>query len=82
MNADSPMPDIQAVADAIRRYLEAHPQAVDTAEGIQRWWLAPEYGEVSLQTVEAALELLQSEGEVRKLEQAWSQAAYQRKARH
>ena len=82
MQQDATPPQAPAVAEAIRRYLDAHPRAADTAQGIQRWWLAPEYGEVSLQTVEAALELLQNEGEVRKLEQAWSQAAYQRKAPH
>lgn len=78
MDADPLMPDVQGVAAAIRRYFEAHPQAADTAEGIQRWWLLPEYGEVSLQTVEAALAQLEQDGEVRKLEQAWSPAAYQR----
>jgi hypothetical protein len=78
MEADSQMPDVHAVAAAILRYLDAHPLAADTAEGIQRWWLLPQYGEVSLHTVEAALAQLEHDGEVRKLDPAWSPATYQR----
>jgi hypothetical protein len=71
-----PSPDVQAVAEAIRAYLVEHPQAVDTAGGIQRWWLLPRFGEVSLQTVEDALLLLEVEGAVCKLEQAWAPVAW------
>lgn len=56
------------VAELIRRYLTEHPRAADTAEGIQRWWLAPTYGEVSLRSVEQALTQLEGEGVVRKLD--------------
>jgi len=78
MDAPKSLPDVQAIAAAIRAYIERHPQAMDTAEGIQRWWLLPQFGEVSLWVVEAALTLLEEEGEVRKFDAAWSQAAYQR----
>jgi Fe2+ or Zn2+ uptake regulation protein len=78
MQAEASRPEVRQVAAAIRSYLEENPKAADTAEGIQRWWLAPQFGEVSLQTVEAALAQLESEGWVCKLEQSWSDRAYSR----
>lgn len=78
MQAGSPVPEVAAVAQAIRRYLDEHPRAADTAAGIQRWWLAPGYGEVRLQTVEAALVQLEQAGVIRKLEASWAETAYVR----
>jgi len=49
------------VVDAILRYLHAHPQAVDSAEGIARWWLPSDWC-VDVHTVEAALARLQEQG--------------------
>ncbi|MDP2006163.1 MAG: hypothetical protein Q8K45_10850 [Rubrivivax sp.] len=80
MQAGSPVPEVAAVAMAIRRYLDEHPRAADTAAGIQRWWLAPGYGEVRLQTVEAALAQLEVQGVIRKLEASWAETAYARAA--
>lgn len=80
MQAGSPVPEVTAVAMAIRRYLDEHPRAADTAAGIQRWWLAPGFGEVRLQTVEAALAHLEGEGVICKLEAAWAETAYARPA--
>jgi Fe2+ or Zn2+ uptake regulation protein len=53
------------VVDAILRYLHAHPQAVDSAEGIAKWWLPADWC-VDVTTVEAALTRLQEQGLVRK----------------
>ena len=64
MQAGSPVPEVAAVALAIRLYLDEHPRAADTAAGIQRWWLLPSFGELSLATVEAALAQLEEEGVV------------------
>jgi len=50
---------VRAVADAIESYLEAHPQAADSAEGIQVWWLAPPLSQEPLGAVVAALEELE-----------------------
>lgn len=61
-------PSVNQVAEWIRSYLRAHPRAADTAEGIQRWWLAPNFGEVALVTVEMALEQLEGEGVVTNLD--------------
>jgi hypothetical protein len=55
---------VDQAAAWIRSYLSEHPKAADTAEGIQRWWLAPNYGEVALVTVEMALATLEGEGVV------------------
>ena len=68
------------IAELIRRYLTEHPQAADTAEGIQRWWIAPTCGEVSLWSVEQALAQLEGEGVVRKLDPLAANAAYGRGA--
>ena len=66
------------VAELIRRYLTEHPRAADTAEGIQRWWIAPTYGEVSLRSVEEALAQLDGEGMVQKLDPFAANPAYGR----
>lgn len=76
MDAQSPSREVAAVAEVIRRHLLQHPQASDTAEGIQRWWVLPQLGEVSLQAVEAALAVLEAEGVIQKLQQAWAPTAY------
>ena len=53
------------VVEAILRYLHAHPQAVDSAEGIAKWWLPADWC-VDVGTVEAALTRLQEQGLVKK----------------
>lgn len=53
------------VVDAILRYLHAHPEAVDSAEGIAKWWL-PEGWCVDVHTVEAALTRLLQQGLIRR----------------
>ncbi|MDM0001822.1 hypothetical protein QTI24_24655 [Variovorax sp. J22P240] len=61
-------PSVDQAAHWIRRYLCDHPKAADTAEGIQRWWLAPNFGEVALVIVEGALTELEREGVVQILD--------------
>jgi hypothetical protein len=48
------------LARAILRYLEAHPGAKDTVEGIAQWWLLHEWHERLLVQVERAVSLLLS----------------------
>ncbi|MGJ4951495.1 hypothetical protein [Bradyrhizobium sp. HKCCYLS20291] len=46
------------IARMIESYLERHPRAADTPEGIRDWWLAVEQREASLPAVLAAAEYL------------------------
>ena len=57
-------PSSGEVAQWIASYLDANPRALDTAEGIRRWWLAPRHGEVATELVEQALAELEQEGGV------------------
>lgn len=50
--------DPEAFAGEILRYLRAHPQAADTAEGIARWWIKRQRLHESVARVESALNLL------------------------
>jgi hypothetical protein len=53
--------DVGDIAGELERYLDRHPAAADTVDGIARWWLAgpvqPPLGEV-----QAALDLLIQRG--------------------
>lgn len=50
---------LQAVVQRVLRYLVAHPDAKDTAEGIGRWWVGED---LPGKSVREALDLLVSEG--------------------
>ena len=57
---------IRAIADKIARYLERHPEAADSAEGIQRWWLDPDTRAERIANIERALQYLEASGLVKK----------------
>jgi hypothetical protein len=57
---------VRAIADRIARYLERHPEAADSTEGIQRWWLDPDIPAESIDNIELALRHLEASGLVRK----------------
>jgi len=78
MNPETPPAEVRTVAEAIWRYLTEHPHAADTAQGIQRWWLLPGFGELPLTTVEAALARLENDGVVCRIERDWAPAAWAR----
>ena len=48
----------EQLALEITRYLEAHPDAADTIEGVIQWWLPPLGAGVSGETVQRALDEL------------------------
>jgi hypothetical protein len=58
--------EVIAVAAAIAAYLQSHPNAGDTAEGIQRWWLGPSFRRTSQRVIQEALGKLEQEGVIRK----------------
>jgi hypothetical protein len=57
-------PLVQAVALAIAEYLAQHPDAADTVEGIQRWWLPERFVDGAPEVLAAALEGLVARGVV------------------
>lgn len=50
--------EVIRVANEIRRYLVAHPDGSDTAEGITKWWLPRKRLEESASLVRQALDYL------------------------
>lgn len=70
------------VAQQIARYLEEHPNAADTLEGVVHWWLARQRYEDSVQTVEVALAWLVEQGLVTKQIAPGGQNVYSRAPRH
>lgn len=59
---DAEPSQLAAVRDEILRYLEAHPHAADTSEGVYRWWLVATRHAVSQEAVTAVLDALALEG--------------------
>jgi hypothetical protein len=58
---------VSSIAGAVREYFAVHPEAADSADGIQRWWLPPPLREEPLALVERAVERLVSEGVTRRV---------------
>ena len=61
MDDDDP---VRRLAQQIASYLEAHPDAVDTADGIRRWWLAPRGIEATPEQLQRALDRTVADGTV------------------
>ncbi|MGO9991369.1 MAG: hypothetical protein ACLPTF_02505 [Steroidobacteraceae bacterium] len=57
---------IESLAQDIADYLAHNTQAADGVEGIMRWWLRDERRGKTLERVQAALELLETQGVVRR----------------
>jgi hypothetical protein len=49
--------DVHDIARELERYIDAHPSAADTVDGIARWWLAGPM-QPPVRQVEAALDAL------------------------
>jgi hypothetical protein len=56
-----------SVANVIKRYLSSCPEASETVEGVARWWLARQRFHDSVELVQQALDYLESEGQVEKI---------------
>lgn len=54
------------VEQQILHYLQTHPNAADTAEGIAMWWLGKNECDMEIKTVEDALNKLVRKGLLRR----------------
>lgn len=54
------------VANEIEKYLDHHPNAADTLEGILKWWIYRIRVEEAAVTVSKALEILEREDKLEK----------------
>ena len=54
----------EAIAAAVRDYLQRHPDARDTVRGIQEWWLPPQLRQLPRETLEIVLWRLVDRGEL------------------
>ena len=55
---------LAAAVAALEGYLERHPQAADSVQGIVPWWLSSAGVELSEPVVQLALEVLEQRGRV------------------
>lgn len=79
---DAPMPRGAASDDdcerLIERYLEEHPDAADTAEGISQWWLSEPGPTLSVSDVQRALDALVARGVVGRIDRPGMPSIYRR----
>lgn len=71
-----PEHDIERISDEIQRYLQKHPNAADTAEGITKWWLTRQRYEEAAILVRKALESLVERGVITQSCSAGEQRIY------
>lgn len=69
---------VKKVAAEIQGYLDAHPQAMDSVDGVLKWWLTRQRLEESMLTVEQALDYLVGCNRVRRRELAGGRVVYAR----
>ena len=60
--------ELVKIAADMRRYLERHPNAMDTLEGIASWWIPLQRYEEAREKVAKALSYLESRGEISRRE--------------
>ena len=72
---------IIVIAEIIERYMSEHPQAVDTAEGIRAWWVAPRFYGASPDDVQGALDYLVEFNRMRQIAIAGGSPVYGRAVR-
>ena len=62
-----PEKQVEIVAREISRYLEEHPNAADSVEGIAEWWLLRQRFDDTVGLVQQAIESLVKQGQVEKV---------------
>ena len=65
VNVDTPLTTL-SIQNELLSYLEDHPNAADTAEGIRQWWLIKRIADYSKDIVEASLDQLVESKTVKK----------------
>jgi len=63
-NADD---SVDAIVTTVTRYLQSHPLAADSVQGVARWWLGSSHDGASLGQVQRALDRLVTMGVMRRL---------------
>jgi len=58
--------EIMNISKEIKNYLMAHPNAVDSLEGIAKWWLTRQQYEQAVVKVKKSLDLLVAKGVISK----------------
>ncbi len=69
---------VMALVGEIARYLDEHPNAADSVEGIVRWWLPRQRLADRAEAVQVALEVLVAENKVTSTTTADGQIVYRR----
>ncbi len=69
---------IDAIANAVRSYLDQHPDAADTVDGIAKWWLPAPWC-VDPDSVQSALTRLEAQGAVSRRTLADQHVLYSRR---
>jgi len=64
--SDKEVINTRHVAHEIQKYLQDHPNAADTLEGITIWWLSRIRLEEATEVIKKALEVLERQGMVTK----------------
>lgn len=73
-------PRVTALAAEILRYLDRHPNAADTIEGIAQWWLSTQRLHDSVAQVQAAVDALVDRQLVEALPTIGGRVRYRRRA--
>jgi Fe2+ or Zn2+ uptake regulation protein len=60
----------EELAAAVMQYLEEHPQAMDTFEGIAEWWVARQQVRFSLDALARVLQELAAQGLIEEMKGA------------
>lgn len=70
---------VEQLACEVREYLDRHPEAADTLEGIVAWWMARQRFEQSAERVARALDHLVRIGAVKLHRTPGNRAVYSRR---
>lgn len=70
--------DVMTIVQHLSRYLQGHPDACDTSEGIARWWIDADPPPVPVAIVEAALGWMMACGVIESSRAADGRTRYRR----